>query len=53
MLTKTENYFQQELQIKDDKLNKALHEVGKLVAKERNRSLVQQAGSRDAGRTEK
>jgi len=53
MLTKTENYFSTELKIKDAKLNEALQRVGKLVAKERNRTPVSQGSSDSAGRTEK
>jgi len=53
MLTKTENYFSKELKIKDAKLNEALQKVGKLVAKERNRTPVPQGSSGSAGRIER
>jgi hypothetical protein len=53
MLTKTENYFSTKLKIKDAKMNEALQKVGKLVAKERNRTPVPQGSSAGAGRTEK
>lgn len=37
MVTKTENYFSTDLRIHDVKMAKALHKVGKLVARELNR----------------